>query len=72
MKVYALTMGAVIARFYLMMLVVIAAGFTGQWWLAVLALPILLSIMLGVSFKKDQANTSRSVQQTTKAYRKAS
>ena len=72
MQVYKLTMGAVILRFYLMMMVVIAAGFIGQWWLAVLALPILLSIMLGVSFtdKKEQG-TRRSITQGEKSYKKA-
>ncbi|MEZ5057966.1 MAG: hypothetical protein R2879_13110 [Saprospiraceae bacterium] len=49
---YNLSIGAVILRFYLMMGVVILAGFTGQWWLSILALPILLSIMTGFSLKK--------------------
>lgn len=50
MKAFELSIGSVIFRFYLMMAVVIAAGFIGQWWLAILALPIFLSIMAGVSF----------------------
>ena len=50
---YNLGIGTVILRFYLMMAVVIIAGFTGQWWLSLLALPIMLSIMTGYSFKKN-------------------
>jgi polyferredoxin len=53
MKAFNLSIGTVVARFYLMMAVVIIAGFIGQWWLTVLALPIFLSIMLGVTFGKD-------------------
>lgn len=42
-----------IYRFYLMMAVVILAGFTGIWAVAILALPIFLSIMagMGISFE---------------------
>ncbi|MCB0663464.1 MAG: hypothetical protein KDC24_12040 [Saprospiraceae bacterium] len=50
---YNLGIGTVILRFYLMMAVVIIAGFTGHWWLSLLALPIMLSIMTGYSFKKN-------------------
>ena len=55
MKPFGIGLGTVLVRFYLMMLVVILGGFTGQWWLATLALPIFLSIMLGLSFKTDKA-----------------
>lgn len=41
---------AVLLRFYLMMTVVIAAGFSGNWWLALFALPIFISCMLGASY----------------------
>jgi len=34
-----------------MMAVVFIGGFTNQWWLAILALPIFLSAVCGVSFK---------------------
>lgn len=50
MKVFELSLGTVILRFYLMMLIVIAAGFIGQWWLALLALPLFLSLMAGITF----------------------
>jgi hypothetical protein len=42
-----LTMGEMIARYFLMMAIVIFAGFSGIWWLAVLALPTLLSAISG-------------------------
>ncbi len=57
MKVFNLSVGTIIARFYLMMLIVIAAGFLGQWWLAVLAFPVFLSIMFGLTFGKDKPET---------------
>ena len=48
-KFFNLNFGTVLLRFYLMMGVVIAAGFSGYWLVGLLALPIFLSIMLGIS-----------------------
>ena len=45
---YELSMTSVVLRFYLLMAVVIIAGFAGVWYVALLALPIFLSTMLGV------------------------
>ena len=56
MKAFESNFVSTIIRFYLMMAVVIIAGFTGQWWLAVLALPIFLTGLLSIRFfdkKKD-------------------
>ena len=53
MKAFGLDLGTMLLRYYLMVLVVVAAGFTGQWWLAVLALPIFLSTVLGITFGKS-------------------
>lgn len=50
MRFYELSLRSVIARFYLLMAVVIVAGFLGAWALALLALPIFLSIMMGAAF----------------------
>lgn len=61
MKAFDLGIGTVIARFYLMMGVILVAGFTGQWWLTILALPIFLSIMLGISFGKDEKKKDASI-----------
>ena len=38
-------------RYYLMMAVVILAGFIGNWWLALLALPIFLTCLTGLTFE---------------------
>ena len=43
---FQLSFAGVVIRFYLMMAVVLVAGFTGLWWLAILALPIFLSAMV--------------------------
>jgi len=47
---FNLSLGTVLLRFYFMMGVVIAAGFSGYWLIGLLALPIFLSIMLGITF----------------------
>ncbi len=49
-KAYELSVGGVVLRFYLMMAVVIAAGFSGYWIFALLGLPILISMMIGLKF----------------------
>ena len=41
----------VLNRYYLMMAIVIVAGFTGMWALGLLALPVFLSTIMGVSIK---------------------
>jgi len=50
LKFFELSVSGVVLRFYLMMAVVIGAGFSGNWLFGLLALPIFLSIMLGVKF----------------------
>lgn len=49
--------GSVVFRYYLMMAVVVVAGFAGIWPLALLALPIFISAILGLSvrFVKEEA-----------------
>jgi len=37
----------------LLMAIVIVAGFSGYWWLAILALPVFVSALLGISFKRS-------------------
>lgn len=49
MKVFKLNIAGLVIRFYLLMAVVLVGGFTGFWWIALLALPIFLSAMLGVT-----------------------
>ena len=50
MQPFSLSLTGWIFRFYLMMAVIIAAGFTANWWLALFAVPIFASAMMGVSF----------------------
>ena len=49
MKLFKLSVAGLILRFYAMMAVVVIGGFTGQYWLMVLALPIFLSAMMGAA-----------------------
>ncbi len=52
MRFFSASFDTILWRFYLMMVVVIAPFVLGVPFLAILALPIFLSTMLGVSFKK--------------------
>ncbi|HMO37942.1 MAG TPA: hypothetical protein PKC76_06945 [Saprospiraceae bacterium] len=74
MKAFNLSIGTIVLRFYLMMLIVIIAGFVGQWWLAILAFPVFMSIMLGLTFGKNTQQTAavKKLPQRPNAARKAS
>ncbi len=48
-------------RFYLLMAIVIGAGFIGQWWLAILALPVFFSALMGMKFTKPQRKSQSKV-----------
>lgn len=50
MRFFALTFDKVLLRFFLMMTCVIGGLFAGQPLIAILALPIFLSALLGISF----------------------
>lgn len=52
------------------MAVVIAAGFSGVWALGLLALPIFVSIMLGVSFQSPAIAKSTDAKMKTLKTRK--
>ncbi|MEM1219084.1 MAG: hypothetical protein AAGH79_09225 [Bacteroidota bacterium] len=52
MEPFNLSLGSLLMRFYLMMGLIFIAGFTQNWWLAVFALPIFLSALLGVGVSK--------------------
>ena len=51
MKTFHLKIGTAVFRLYLMMLIVIVAGFSGVWAIAFLALPVFLFTLLGVEFR---------------------
>ena len=64
MRFFALTFDKVLLRFFLMMTCVIVGLFVGQPLIALLALPIFLSAILGVSFipeAKKEAGTKAQV-----------
>lgn len=42
-----LSMSEIITRYFLMMAFVMVAGFSGMWWIAILALPTFLSAISG-------------------------
>ncbi len=47
-----ISVGTLILRYYLMMLIVLIAGFMGQWWLTIFAFPIFASAILGIKLKR--------------------
>lgn len=57
MTFFTASIGTIIIRFYLMMAVVIASIFAGLPFLTLLAIPVFLSAMAGITFfpKKDEA-----------------
>jgi hypothetical protein len=58
LKVFGLNIITLVWRFYLMMGVVVIAGFSGYWLIALLALPIFLSTIMGISFTKNKEEIS--------------
>lgn len=59
MKLLDLSITTLMLRFYLLMAIVIVAGFLGYWSLALLALPVFFSALMGIRFtwplrKKDR------------------
>jgi hypothetical protein len=55
MKFHHLNFATLLFRFYLMMAAVIIGFFAGIPWLAFLALPIFMSALMGIEFKKGTA-----------------
>lgn len=58
MRFFSLTFDKVVIRFFLMMALIIGGMFAGQPLIALLALPVFLSALLGVSFMPEQKATS--------------
>lgn len=66
MKAFNLRLDTLILRFYLMMLVIIIAGFAGMWALSFLALPIFMTCLMGVDLtycrvKKSTASRGQKI-----------
>jgi len=76
MRFFALSFDKVILRFFLMMACVIVGLFSGQPLLALVALPLFLSALLGVSFMpvedtKRNSSAVISLEKTTVKSQKA-
>lgn len=52
MKLLELSVSTLILRFYVMMAIVIGAGFSGLWWLSILALPVFYTALMGIKFSQ--------------------
>ena len=50
MKFMHLPLDTLFLRFYLMMAIVLIAGYSGLWVVAFLALPVFMSCLLGITF----------------------
>lgn len=59
MKFFELNIAQMLIRYYLMMMVIIIAGFSGQWWLAGLSLFIFLSALMGAQWSKTKETTKK-------------
>ena len=59
MKYYEASFTSILMRFYLMMIAVVVPFLIGMPILALLACPIFLSAMLGVSFSRKTAKESK-------------
>lgn len=54
MKQFGISVSTMIIRFYLMVIIVIIAGFLQQWWISLIGGAIFLSSMLGLVWKKKK------------------
>ncbi|MCC6725578.1 MAG: hypothetical protein IT258_13810 [Saprospiraceae bacterium] len=54
MKLFELNFAQMLIRYYLMMMVIIIAGFIGQWWLAGLSFFIFLSALTGAKLYESR------------------
>ncbi len=67
MRFFALTFDKVLIRFFLMMACVIGGMFAGQPLIAILALPLFLSAVLGISFMPEAQPTKEAAINTMEA-----
>lgn len=62
MKLFDINFAQMMLRYYLMMLVIVIAGFTGQWWLAGLAFFLFLSAIMGANFTATKRKDGKILQ----------
>ncbi|MAT52897.1 MAG: hypothetical protein CMN32_00340 [Saprospirales bacterium] len=55
MKLYATNLAEMVLRFYIMMAVIIIAGFTGQWWLAIVGFVVFFAALTGAKLRDAQS-----------------
>lgn len=72
MKPFELSIAGFLLRFYLMMAVILIGGFTGQWWMVGIGLPVFLFTILGVRLGKEERGSAkvRTLQNQTKEAKK--
>ncbi len=54
MKFFELNFAQMLIRYYLMMMVIVIAGFSGQWWLAGLGFFLFLGAIMGAKLTKTK------------------
>jgi len=72
MEFFNISVSTIVIRFFIMMAVIIAGVFTGQYWLVVLGLPIFLSGMLGIGFKTKEKEVKDAKRSNMPSHTKAS
>jgi hypothetical protein len=70
MKLFQLSVVSFVWRLYLMMAIVVISGFTGLWFISILALPVFFSALIGMQFQKhiDIAGSKRKVIQHSSSH----
>jgi hypothetical protein len=58
MKLFEINPAKMLVRFYLMVFTILAAGFSGQWWIAGLGFLIFYSAVMGMQFRNNKGKGS--------------
>ncbi|MEP6793440.1 MAG: hypothetical protein ABJB16_03875 [Saprospiraceae bacterium] len=59
MKLLDLSISSLILRFYLLMAIVIVAGFSGYWSISLLALPVFFTPLMGIKISWPKVHPGR-------------
>lgn len=54
MKQFGISISTMMIRFYMMVIIVIIAGFLNQWWLSLIGGAVFMSSLLGLVWKEKQ------------------
>jgi hypothetical protein len=54
MKQFGISVSTMMIRFYMMVIIVIIAGFLNQWWLSLIGGAVFMSSLLGLVWKEKQ------------------